>query len=59
MHRVERRLVAGIGVDGRHEALLDAEASFSTLATGARQLVVQDAFETTLSSAVRLSWLTP
>src|SRR3546814_11050259 len=34
-------------------------ASLSTLATGARQLVVQLAFETTTYSAVSLSWLTP
>src|SRR3546814_15564903 len=34
-------------------------ASLSTLATGARQLVVQLAFETTTCSAVSLSWLTP
>ena len=33
--------------------------SFSTLATGARQLVVHEAFETTLWSALSLSWLTP
>ena len=33
--------------------------SFRTFATGARQLVVQEAFETTLCSAVSLSWLTP
>ena len=35
------------------------KASFSTLATGARQLVVHDAFETTTWSSVSLSWLTP
>ena len=34
-------------------------ASLSTLATGARQLVVQEALETTLWSLVSLSWLTP
>ena len=33
--------------------------SFSTLATGARQLVVQEALETIVCSAVSLSWLTP
>ena len=32
---------------------------FSTKATGARQLVVHDALETILCSAVSLSWLTP
>ncbi len=35
------------------------QSSCSTLATGARQLVVQEALETTRSSLVRLSWLTP
>ena len=34
-------------------------ASFSTLATGARQLVVQEALEMTMWSFVSLSWLTP
>ncbi len=34
-------------------------ASFSTLATGDRQFVVQDAFETMMSSAVSDSWFTP
>ena len=34
-------------------------ASLSTLATGARQLVVQLALETMSSSAVSVSWLTP
>ena len=33
--------------------------SFSTLATGDRQLVVQDAFETTRSSLVSVSSFTP
>jgi hypothetical protein len=46
-------------VDRGHHALLDADASFSTLATGARQLVVHEAFETTMWSLVSLSWLTP
>ena len=34
-------------------------ASCSTFATGARQLVVQEAFETTIWSFVSWSWLTP
>lgn len=34
-------------------------ASCLTFATGARQLVVQDALETTAMSGVYLSWLTP
>ena len=34
-------------------------ASFSTLATGARQLVVQDALLTTVCSGRSWSWLTP
>lgn len=33
--------------------------SWITLATGARQLVVQDALEITLSSALYYLWLTP
>ena len=56
---VEGRLIARIGVDRRHEAFVDADESFSTLATGARQLVVHEAFETTRWSFVSLSWLTP
>ena len=34
-------------------------SSFSTLATGERQFVVQDAFDTTMSSEVSVSSLTP
>ena len=34
-------------------------ASFSTLATGARQFVVQDAFDTTVCAFTSLSWFTP
>jgi len=34
-------------------------ASCSAKATGARQLVVQDAFETMVSSGDSVSWLTP
>ena len=33
--------------------------SFSTLASGARQFVVHEAFETTLCSGKRLRWFTP
>ena len=33
--------------------------SFRTLATGDRQFVVQEALETTMSSEVRETWLTP
>ena len=33
--------------------------SFRILATGARQFVVQEAFETTRCSPVSLSWFTP
>jgi hypothetical protein len=33
--------------------------SCSTLASGARQLVVQEAFEITVSEAFSVSWLTP
>lgn len=39
--------------------LLMPIAWFSTCATGARQLVVQEAFDTTVSAAVRVLWLTP
>ncbi len=60
VQRVEGRLVAGIGVDRRHVAALDAEAPCAAhAATGARQLVVQDAFETTVCDFFSLSWLTP
>ena len=34
-------------------------ASLSTFTTGARQLVVQDALETTVCDLFSLSWLTP
>ena len=34
-------------------------ASFRTLATGERQFVVQEALDTTMSSLVSVSWLTP
>src|SRR5690606_867354 len=34
-------------------------ASCSTLASGARQLVVHEAFETTVIACVMVSWLTP
>ncbi len=33
--------------------------SFSTFATGARQFVVHEPFETTMWSLVSLSWFTP
>jgi hypothetical protein len=46
-------------MDRRHHALLDAEGIVQTLATGARQFVVQDALEMTMWSLVSLSWLTP
>jgi hypothetical protein len=42
---VEQVLVAGVGVDRRHEATLDAEGVVSALAIGARQFVVHDALE--------------
>ena len=49
VHGVERRLVAGVGVDRRHEAVARCRRRrCSTLATGARQLVVHEALETTL-----------
>ena len=48
VQRVERRLVARVGVNRRHEAVLDAdERCAAPCATGARQLVVHEAFETT------------
>ena len=43
---VHRLLAAGDGVDGGHQAFLMPKASWRTLATGARQLVVQEALET-------------
>ena len=59
MQRVEDRLVAGKGVNRGHEAALDADRAMSTWATGARQLVVQEAVETTVWPASSPSWLTP
>ena len=60
VHGVERRLVAGIGMDGGHQALFDAEGIVAApAASGARQLVVQDALEMTMWSFVSLSWLMP
>ena len=40
-------LVVRVGVHGRHEPLLDPELVGRTLAIGATQFVVQDAFEIT------------
>ncbi len=45
MGAVLQVLVGGVGVHRGHEAALDAEASLKTFARGARQFVVQDAFE--------------
>ena len=45
MREVEDPLVVRVRVDRRHEAALDPHASWSTLATGATQFVVQEAFE--------------
>ena len=44
-------LVARVRVHRRDEALLDAERSCSTRASGARQFVVHDAFEITVCAA--------
>ena len=60
VHRVERRLVAGVGVDRRHEALLDAERNRSAPWPPAR-----GSWSCTTRSrrrcgpCVSLSWLTP
>ena len=35
------------------------KASFTTLATGARQLVVQDALDSTVTEGSYFSWFTP
>ena len=40
---VEQVLVGGVGVDGRHLAVADADGLVEHLATGARQLVVHEA----------------
>ena len=40
-------LVVGVGMNCGHEPAFDPKASLSTLATGAKQLVVQPALETT------------
>ena len=45
VRQVEQLLIVRVGVDGRHPPLLDAEGSWITLASGARQLVVHEAFE--------------
>ena len=47
VRRVLQALVGRVGVDRRHQPVLDADVSCSTLATGARQLVVHDALEMT------------
>ncbi len=38
VHRVQRRLVAGVGVDGRHEALLDADGIVEDLGHGGERV---------------------
>ena len=47
VRRVLQALVGRVGVDRRHQAVLDAERVVRTLATGARQFVVHDALEMT------------
>ena len=43
---VENALVTRVGVDGGHDATLDAEVLVENLARGARQLVVHEALDT-------------
>ena len=50
--------IAGLMGSGRTELGVGI-SSFSTFTTGDRQLVVQDAFDTMMSSAVSWSWFTP
>jgi hypothetical protein len=47
MRQIEQPLVVRIRVDSRHHAADDAEVVLQTLATGARQFVVQEAIEIT------------
>ena len=55
VQRVDRLLVARVGVDRHHVAALDPErASCSTLAIGARQFVVHEPFEITVIRADRV-----
>ena len=52
MGQVENLLIVGIAVDRRHEIPgLIPKASLTTLAAGAKQLVVQDAFDKTSCDA--------
>jgi len=48
VREVEDDLVVGVAVDGGHDAAHDTAVSQQTFTTGARQLVVQLAFEITL-----------
>jgi len=45
VRQVEKLLVVGVRVDRVHETVHDAETLMHYLVIGARQLVVQDAFE--------------
>ena len=52
-------LVVGVGVDGRHQPVLDPERLVQTLAIGARQLVVHDALEMMRWFLFKILSLTP
>ena len=57
---VHSLLLGSGGVDGGHQRLLDAEGVVDDLGSvGARQLVVQEALETTSISGVYRLWFTP
>jgi len=45
MESVDEILIIGIGVDGRHESVFQAERVIEAFARGARQFVVHEAFE--------------
>ena len=46
VRKIKELLIVRIGMDRRHDAMLNAEIVQQTLATGAKQLVVQEALET-------------
>ncbi len=56
---IERKLIARVGMDRRHEAAFDADRVVHHLGDGARQFVVHDAADTTMCSLRSLLSLTP
>ena len=59
MEVVGEILVVGVGVHRLDVPADDAKRSFITLSGGTIALVVQLAADSTVSSSVRVSWLTP